>query len=70
MLWPWPNGVGAIESEVEDQVDGTAMDLPATFGDAWLPIVLAIVAFVVVMGLNSLAPAEDHTPVPEPALSD
>lgn len=70
VLWPWPNGVGAIESEVEDQVDGTAMDLPATFGDAWLPIVLAIVAFVVVMGLNSLAPAEDHTPVPEPALSD
>lgn len=56
VLWPWPNGVGAIESEVEEQIDGTAIELPASVGDAWLPIMLAVVAFAVVMALHTFAP--------------
>lgn len=60
VLWPWPNGVGAIESEEDELIDGTAIDLPGDFGEAWLPILLAVVAFAVVIGLNSFAPADDH----------
>ena len=58
VLWPWPNGVGVIESEAEEQVSGTGIELPDSFGEAWLPLVLAIVAFAVVMGLNKFAPSE------------
>lgn len=57
VLWPWPNGVGAIEDEAADQVDGTVIELPANFGEAWLPILLAVVAFFVVTGLNRFAPS-------------
>ena len=60
VLWPWPNGVGAIESEADELVDGTAIELPADFGEAWLPIVLAVIACAVVLVLNSFAPADDH----------
>jgi len=60
VLWPWPNGVGAIQSEADELVDGTRIDWPASFDEAWLPIVLAVVAFVVVMALNRLAPAGAH----------
>lgn len=59
VLWPWPNGVGAIEEAAADQVDGTVIDLPASFADAWLPIVLAVVAFVFVIALDHFAPSED-----------
>ena len=58
VLWPWPNGVGTIESEIDDQISGTTIDLPASAGDAWLPILLAVVAFAVVTGLNHFAPTE------------
>lgn len=59
VLWPWPNGVGAIESEIDEQVDGTAVDWPASFDDAWLPILLAVIAFVVVVSLNRFAPSHN-----------
>ncbi len=59
VLWPWPNGVGTIEDNAANQIDGTVIDLPAGFSDAWLPIVLAMVAFVVVTVLNTFAPTED-----------
>lgn len=63
VLWPWPNGVGAIESEIDEQIDGTAIDLPASFDEAWLPVLLAVVAFLVVVSLNRFAPAhEEVTP--------
>jgi len=58
VLWPWPNGVGAIESEADELIDGTAVDLPASFGDAWLPILLAVVAFAVVTAVSTFAPDE------------
>lgn len=57
VLWPWPNGVGAIESEADEIVKGTVMDLPADFGEAWLPILLAVIAFTAVMTINTLAPS-------------
>lgn len=60
VLWPWPDGVGAIESEADEIVDGTAIELPDSLGDAWLPVLLAVVAFVVVMGLNTMAPTADE----------
>lgn len=58
VLWPWPNGVGTIEDEAAEQVDGTVIELPDDFSQAWLPILLAVVAFVVVTGLNQFAPTE------------
>jgi len=59
VLWPWPNGVGVIGEE-DETISGTGIELPATFGDAVLPTALAIVAFVIVVGLTSLAPASKH----------
>jgi len=58
VLWPWPNGVGAIESEAEEVVDGTAIEWPSSFDEAWLPVLLAVAAFIVVTALNRLAPTE------------
>ena len=55
VLWPWPNGVGTIEDDAAEQIDGTVIDMPAGFGEAWLPILLAIVAFGAVMALNRIA---------------
>lgn len=55
VLWPWPNGVGVI-GEADEQIDGTGLDLPPAWTDAWLPILLAVIAFVVVIGLTRLAP--------------
>ncbi len=56
VLWPWPNGVGTIEDDAAEQIKGTVIDMPANFGEAWLPIVLAVVAFAVVTALNHFAP--------------
>ena len=59
VLWPWPNGVGTIEDGIEaEQIDGTAIELPADLGQAWLPVLLAVVAFAVVVGLNRFAPKQ------------
>ncbi len=44
VLWPWPNGVGIIDSEYENVVDGTSLDLPS-LGDFWLPFLLAAAGF-------------------------
>ena len=55
VLWPWPNGVGVI-GEDDEQIDGTGIEWPDSMGDAWLPIVLAIAAFAIVMGVNRFAP--------------
>lgn len=57
VLWPWPNGVGVIGEE-DEQIDGTGLEWPAELSDAWLPLVLAVVAFVVVVVLSRLAPNE------------
>jgi putative membrane protein len=58
VLWPWPNGVGVIGEE-DEVIDGTAIDLPAELGDAVVPLVLGVIAFVVITALHRLAPS-DH----------
>ena len=65
VLWPWPNGVGII-SEVEgESISGTGLELP---GDApfVLPVVLAVVAFVVVVATAMLAPGTNDEVAPGP----
>lgn len=56
VLWPWPNGVGVVGEESE-RVDGTGLELPGSFEDAWMPILLAVIGFIVVFTLSKLAPA-------------
>lgn len=58
VLWPWPNGVGVV-GEGDERVDGTGLELPASFSDAWLPTVLAVVGFAVVVLLSRMAPHDD-----------
>ena len=52
VLWPWPNGVGVVSRHADELVSGTGMAWP-TAGDLWPPLVLAGVAFVVVLGLHA-----------------
>ena len=52
VLWPWPNGVGVVSRHADKLVSGTSMAWP-TAGDLWPPLVLAGVAFVVVLGLDA-----------------
>lgn len=59
VLWPWPNGVGVIGEE-DEQISGTGIELPESMGDALLPIILGVVAFVIVMAVNTLAPDSKH----------
>lgn len=58
VLWPWPNGVGVVGDDGEF-ISGTGLEWPASFGDAWLPCALAVIGFVVVVGLSRLAPAQE-----------
>ena len=58
VLWPWPNGVGTIEDNAAEQIDGTTVDLPVDLTDGWLPVLLGIVAFATVVALNKFTPAE------------
>ena len=58
VLWPWPNGVGTIDDSAAKQINGTAVDLPAGFADAWLPLLLGLVAFTVVLALHRFTPDE------------
>lgn len=55
VLWPWPNGVGVIGEENE-VVDGTGIELPPELGDAVVPTVLGLVAFIAILALHRLAP--------------
>ena len=50
VLWPWPNGVGVISEQHGDVIDGTGLAWPAS-GDLLTPLILAVVAFGVVIGL-------------------
>jgi putative membrane protein len=58
VLWPWPNGVGTIEDNAAEQIDGTTVDLPVDLTDGWLPVLLGIVAFAIVVALNKFTPDE------------
>ncbi len=61
VLWPWPNGVGIISEEEGESVSGTGLGLPED-GQLVLPVVLAVVAFAVVVGISRLAPAGSAQP--------
>ena len=50
VLWPWPDGVGAISEQRADVIDGTGLAWPAS-GELPAPLILAVVAFGVVIGL-------------------
>ena len=52
VLWPWPNGVGVVSRHADKSISGTGMAWP-TAGGLWPPLVLAGVAFVVVLGLDA-----------------
>jgi putative membrane protein len=54
VLWPWPNGVGIISDEADEVIDGTGLEWPEG-GDIWAPLLLAILAATVVLGLSALA---------------
>ena len=53
VLWPWPNGVGIISDIEEENVSGTGLEWPEE--GLLVPTVLAVVAFVVVVGISKFA---------------
>jgi len=53
VIWPWPNGVGIISEEEGESVSGTSLELPD--GNFLMPTLLAVIAFVIVMGFTKLA---------------
>jgi putative membrane protein len=54
VLWPWPNGVGLIGETASESVSGTRLELPAS-GEAVVPVILAMLALVFVVGVSQLA---------------
>lgn len=59
VLWPWPNGVGVVGETSEETVNGTGLELPATLADFWVPFGLAVVAAVLVTGVDRFAAARN-----------
>lgn len=55
VLWPWPHGVGVVSHHGGQSVDGTGLGWPDTAGGLVSPSLLALVAVVVVLGLDHLA---------------
>ncbi len=41
VLWPWPNGVGIIDSDTDKIKSGTGLEWPS-WGDLWVPALLAM----------------------------
>ena len=60
VLWPWPHGVGILGDEETPSISGTGLAWPATAGDAIVPVVLALVAFAVVVGVARQATVSNH----------
>ena len=53
VLWPWPNGVGIISRDETEAIDGTRIEWPS-FSQAWLPTLLALAAFALILGLPKI----------------
>ena len=53
VLWPWPNGVGIISRDETEAIDGTRLEWP-TLSQAWLPTLLALAAFALVLTLPKI----------------
>lgn len=61
VLWPWPNGVGIISEE--ESISGTGLELPPS--DGWVgPVVLAVLAFGLVVGVSRAAEGRKTTQIP------
>ncbi len=56
VLWPWPNGVGIISDVEGESISGTGLDWPST-DRLWLPLILGVVAFAVVVATTRLTPS-------------
>ena len=63
VLWPWPNGVGIISEEAGESISGTGLELPASDQIA-LPVLLAVVAFAVVVGVSYAAGGRESRTTP------
>lgn len=68
VLWPWPNGVGIISDVEGESINGTGLELPQS-GEFPLPTVLAIVAFMVVVGLTRITIGRTEELAPGPTES-
>ncbi len=55
VLWPWPNGVGVISDDEDELISGTGLGWADTTSDFLWPTLLAIGAFVLVLGLSTYA---------------
>ena len=53
VLWPWPNGVGVIGRNGSKTAPGAVLDWP-TISESLVPLLLAIAAMIVVLGLDAL----------------
>lgn len=60
VLWPWPHGVGVISEDSSESIDGTGLDWPAT-ADLWTPLLLAVAATIVVVGVSWFATRSNPT---------
>jgi len=60
VLWPWPNGVGIISRDETEAIDGTRLEWP-TLSQAWLPTLLAMAAFALILTLPKIFKAK-HSP--------
>ena len=61
VLWPWPHGVGLISEEADESISGTGLGLPES-GQVALPVLLALVAFAVVVGISRVAERQTSEP--------
>lgn len=66
VLWPWPNGVGVLSEDQSESISGTGLGLPES-GQLIVPVVLAIAAFALVVGISRFASAHHHNDPDEQA---
>jgi len=59
VLWPWPNGVGILGDDETEPISGTGLELPSPDQIA-LPVILGLVAFGLVVGVNQIAKRSSH----------
>ena len=64
VLWPWPNGVGIISRDEAEAIDGTRLEWPS-FSQAWLPTLLALAAFALVLTLPKIFKKQHSTTNPD-----
>lgn len=60
VLWPWPHGVGIISEDAGESISGTGLELPASAGDAVVPVLAALGAAVLVIGVSLAAERRHH----------